>query len=39
LKSGQVTVLRGHFDEVTSVAVTSDNHYIISGSRDKTIRL
>ena len=31
--------LQGHLSRVTSVAVTSDNKYIISGSADKTIRI
>ncbi|XP_002741817.1 NACHT domain- and WD repeat-containing protein 1-like [Saccoglossus kowalevskii] len=30
------TQLLGHTDEVTSLAVTSDNMYIVSGSKDKT---
>ena len=32
-------VLKGHTSSVSSVAVTSDNKYIISGSDDKTIRI
>ena len=31
--------LEGHTDHVASLAVTSDNKYIISGSKDKTIRI
>ena len=35
----QETVLKGHLYEVSSLAVTSDNKYVISGSSDKTIRI
>ena len=31
--------LEGHTSTVTSVTVTSDNKYIISGSSDETIRI
>ena len=31
--------LEGHTSSVTSIAITSDNKYIISGSHDKTIRI
>ena len=31
--------LEGHFEKVTSIAVTSDNKYAVSGSLDKTIRI
>ena len=31
--------LQGHLHVINSVAVTSDNKYIISGSADKTIRI
>jgi WD40 repeat protein len=35
----QETVLQGHTDWVISVAITSDNKYIISDNRDKTVRV
>ena len=35
----QETVLQGHTSYVYTVAVTSDNKYIVSGSDDKTIRI
>ena len=35
----QVTVLQGHSSLVLTVAVTSDNKYIISGSADDTVRV
>ena len=38
-KKRQETVLRGHLGGVNSVAVTSDNKYVISGSLDNTIRI
>ena len=31
--------MQGHTSSVRTVAVTSDNKYIISGSHDKTIRI
>ena len=31
--------MQGHLDEITSVAVTSDNKYIVSCSSDNTIRI
>ena len=31
--------LEGHLKEVTCVAISSDNKYIISGSNDSTIRI
>ena len=31
--------LYGHYDDIMSVAITSDNQYIVSGSRDKTVRI
>ena len=39
LKSIFNLFLEGHTDYITTVAVTSDNKYVISGSRDKTIRI
>ena len=35
----QETVLQGHTSSVLTVAVTSDNKYIVSGSDDNTIRI
>jgi WD40 repeat protein len=32
-------ILQGHTDFVCSVAITSDNKYVVSGSRDKTVRV
>ena len=32
-------ILQGHTDKVFCIAVTGDNKYIISGSKDKTIRI
>ncbi len=34
-----VKILRGHLDDVNSVAISSDGKYIVSGSDDKTIKL
>jgi hypothetical protein len=39
LKADFELFLEGHTSYVNSVAVTSDNKYIISGSKDKTIRV
>ena len=39
LEKSQETVLNSHSDEVATLAVTSDNKHIISGSYDKTIRV
>ena len=39
LEKRQETVLQWHTDSVYTVAMTSDNNYIISGSKDKTIRI
>ena len=39
LKSDFNLLLEGHTDYVSSVAVTSDNNYIVSCSGDKTIRI
>ena len=33
------TILEGHEHCVDSIAITFDNKYIISGSRDKTFRI
>ena len=33
----QKAVLQGHTDSVNSVAITSDNKYIVSGGADKTV--
>ena len=35
----QEAVLQGHTDSVKSVAITSDNKYIVSGGDDKTVRI
>ena len=35
----QEAVLQGHTDSVISVAITSDNKYIVSGGNDKTVRI
>ena len=35
----QEAVLHGHAEEVYSVAITSDSKYIVSGGRDKTVRI
>ena len=35
----QETILRGHSDGVCSMAITSDNIYLVSGSSDTTIRV
>ncbi len=37
-KKKLLKTLKGHTDEVTSVAITSDGRYCLSGSKDKTIR-
>ena len=39
LEKRQEAVLEGHTSYVTSLAVTSDNKYIVSGSEDETIRI
>ena len=39
LESNFGLYLQGHTSGVTTVAITSDNKYIISGSSDKTIRI
>ena len=39
MEKRQETVLEGHNETVRSVAITSDNKYIISGSKDCTIRI
>ena len=35
----QEIVLYGHLNEVASLALTSDNKYIVSGSTDNTIKI
>ena len=35
----QETVFQGHTDSVNSVAITSDNKYIVSGGNDNTVRI
>jgi WD40 repeat protein len=35
----QEAVFQGHTSYVRSVAITSDNKYIVSGSRDNTLRV
>ena len=35
----QEAVLKGHTDCVNSVAITSNNKYIVSGGDDKTVRI
>ena len=35
----QESLLQGHSEHVTALAVTSDNKYVVSGSADKTIRI
>ena len=39
LESNFNLLLEGHTSSVLTVAVTSDNKYIVSGSLDKTIRI
>ena len=39
LEKRQEAVLEEHTSYVTSLAVTSDNKYIVSGSEDETIRI
>ena len=39
LQTNYNIILQGHSDGLNSVAVTSDNKYVISGSKDKTIRI
>ena len=39
LKEKQETVFLRHSAGITTVTVTSDNKYIISGSKDKSIRI
>ena len=34
----EIAALEGHYDVVSSVAVTSDNKYIVSGSFDTILR-
>src|SRR5262249_48738878 len=36
---GEPVVLRGHDDEVRSAAFSSDGRYIVSASKDRTLRL
>ena len=36
---GQMRCLRGHTDAVTSVCATLDNRHVVSGSKDKTVRM
>ncbi|KAG9123932.1 hypothetical protein FRC07_013458 [Ceratobasidium sp. 392] len=36
---GQLLPLKGHTDSVNSIAISSDNQYIVSGSNDLTIRI
>ena len=35
----QEAVLQGHTDSVISVAITSDNKYIVSGGSSKNVRI
>jgi len=35
----QEAVLEGHTNSVNSVAIISDNEFIVSGSFDKTVRV
>lgn len=37
--SWRSTVLRGHEEEVGSMAISADDTYIVSGSRDDTSRV
>ena len=39
LEKRQEAVLEGHTSEVSSVAITSDNRFVVSGSSDKTVRV
>ena len=39
LEKKQVAVLEGHTDYIYTLAISSDDEYIISGSKDKTIRI
>ncbi|MFO1430694.1 MAG: hypothetical protein U1F76_11230 [Candidatus Competibacteraceae bacterium] len=38
-KPVEMNILKGHKSDVTSVAISPDNKYIASGSKDKTVRL
>jgi len=38
-KSDLIRTLKGHHDSVKSVAISSDNKYIVSASADKTIKI
>jgi WD domain, G-beta repeat. len=38
-KKSKKIMLKGQFEEVTSVALISSNKYVVSGSKDKTIRI
>ena len=35
----ELLTLTGHTDKVTSIALTSDNLFLVSGSKDKTLKL
>ena len=37
--SANPVILRGHEGEVYAVAISPDNHWVVTGSRDKTARL
>ena len=39
MEKRQVTVLGGHTGYIKSIAISSDNQYIISGSYDNTVRI
>ena len=39
LEEGYGLFLEGHTELISSVAITSDNKYIVSGGRDKTVRI
>lgn len=38
-QNAQLVIPKGHADAVTSLSITSDGKYLISGSRDRTARL
>ena len=39
MEKRQEAILEGHTSVITSIAITSDNKYIISGGHDCTIRI
>ena len=39
MEKREEAVLEGHTDEIYTLVISSDDKYIISGSKDKTIRI